>query len=195
MICNENIETFITLFDYLKNRYKFNPKYITTDFSKAEILAYKSIFIENIIIPCFYHYCQNITRKLKNLKSKNKKLKNMTKDLFANLKILFFINRDSISIFYNEIKYKYKAKFPDFFKYFDKFYFKNKPFSELDWNYGSINRADSKIIFYSNNIWENCNRTLNSKFIGSCKTMYHFKLALLELISLYNNKGVYQEKN
>ena len=24
--------------------------------------------------------------------------------------------------------------------------------------------------------------------------MYHFKLALLELISLYNNKGVYQEK-
>ena len=56
MICNENIETFITLFDYLKNRYKFNHKYITTDFSKAEILAYKSIFSETIIIPCFYHY-------------------------------------------------------------------------------------------------------------------------------------------
>lgn len=118
----------------------------------------------------------------------------MTKDLFANLKILIFTNRDSISTFYNEIKYKYKAKFPDFFKYFDKFYFKNKPFSELDWNYGSINRADSKIIFYSNNICESCNRTLNSKFIGSSKTMYHFKLVLSELISLYNNKGVYQEK-
>ena len=118
MICNENFGTFITLFDYLKIRYKFNSKYITTDFSKAEILANKSIFNETIIIPCFYHYCQNIIRKLKILKSKNKKLKNMPKDLFANQKILCFINHDYISSFYNEIKYKYKAKFPDFFQIF-----------------------------------------------------------------------------
>ena len=44
MIQNENIETFYTVLEHLKNRYNFNPKNITIDFSKAEYGAYKKIF-------------------------------------------------------------------------------------------------------------------------------------------------------
>ena len=36
--------------------------------------------------------------------------------------------------------------------------------------------------------------TLNSKYIGACKTLYHFKKAFLDLIELYNIKDTYQEK-
>ena len=44
MIQNENIETFYTVLEHLKNRYNFNLKNITIDFSKAEYGAFKKIF-------------------------------------------------------------------------------------------------------------------------------------------------------
>ena len=64
LICNENTETFSTLLEYLKNKYDFKPNRITIDFSKSEFNSYKLIFPNITIIPCFYHFCQNITRKL-----------------------------------------------------------------------------------------------------------------------------------
>ena len=34
IICNENKETFITVFNFLKNKYNFSPKIITSDYQK-----------------------------------------------------------------------------------------------------------------------------------------------------------------
>ena len=44
MISNENIETFYTIFDFLKNKYDFKPKNVTIDFSSAEYNAIKKIY-------------------------------------------------------------------------------------------------------------------------------------------------------
>ena len=52
------------------------------------------------------------------------------------------------------------------------------------------------MLFYTNNICESMNRTLNSKYIGGCKTYYAFKNCILDIIDFYTNKQViYQERN
>ena len=131
LISNEDFETFYTILEYLKNKYKFNPKNITLDFSKAEYNAFKIIFRDITIIPCFYHYCQNFARKLPELRNKNKVLKKIAKDLFSNLKLLCFVERNNLLPFYNEIKYKFSSKFPNFFNYFQKFLFWKQT---IQWN-------------------------------------------------------------
>ena len=196
MISNENTETFYTLFDYLKNKYNFKPKNITIDFSISEYYGFKNVFNDIIIIPCFFHFCQNIARNLPELKNNNNTIKNYAKDLFTNLKLLCFVEREKVKNFYEEILYKFRSKFSIFFKYFDKYYFKKKPFNELCWNYNSTENSDinKDIFFYTNNICESFNRSINSKYIGKCKTLQHFKKAIIDLIDIYNVKKCYQEK-
>ena len=79
LISNENSETFHTILEFLKNKYKFVPKNKTIYFSKYLYNAYKNLFTDINIIPCFYHYCQNITRQLPQLKDKNTTQKIMQK--------------------------------------------------------------------------------------------------------------------
>ena len=50
------------------------------------------------------------------------------------------------------------------------------------------------IFFYTNNICESFNRSLNSQYIGKTKTIFHFKSAIKNLIEIYNVKNIYQEK-
>ena len=51
-------------------------------------------------------------------------------------------------------------------------------------------------MFFTNKICESMNRTLNSKYIGGCKTFYSFKNCILEIIDFYTNKQeIYQERN
>ena len=196
MIFNENTETFYTLFDYLKNKYNFKTKYITIDFSVAEYYGFKKVFKDIIIIPCFFHFCQNIVRHLPELKNKNNTIKNYAKDSFTNLKLLCFIEKEKVKNFYEEILYKFRSKFPKFFKYFEKYYFKKKSFNELCWNYNGPKNSDinKDIFFYTNNICESFNKSINSKYIGKCKTLQHFKKAIIDLIDIYNVKKCYQEK-
>ena len=61
----------------------------------------------------------------------------------------------------------------------------NKKFSFHIWNYNhvilnSIN--NNNMIFYTNNICESFNRTLNKKYIGYCKTMYNFKMCIYDTV-------------
>ena len=65
---------------------------------------------------------------MKELKSKNNTIKKLAKEYFANIKLLCFIDRAQIKNFYEEILYKYRCKFPNFFKYFTNYYFKKNLF-------------------------------------------------------------------
>ena len=71
LIKNENEETFLKIFDYLKQRFKFDPKNITMDLCKAEINAARKTFPNANIILCFFHYMQRIVKHLKELKTAN----------------------------------------------------------------------------------------------------------------------------
>ena len=53
-IANENVKTFIQLFEYLKNKYNFEPPKVSIDFSKAEYIALNNAFKNIYILPCFF---------------------------------------------------------------------------------------------------------------------------------------------
>ena len=58
----------------------------------------------------------------------------MTDDLIANIKLLYFIHFDKFDNFYRLILDKYRSKFDDFFRYFNKYYIKGKLFKKEIWN-------------------------------------------------------------
>ena len=103
--------------------------------------------------------------------------KEKVKNLLSNFKLLSFIPYAKIDSFYKLIKNKYNKSYPEFFIYFEKYYLSSKKFSKEIWNYSNIifNNLNNNIIFFTNNICESFNRTLNKKYIGYCKTMYNFK--------------------
>ena len=64
LIANENHETYGLIFLYLKRLYKYNPKYITSDFNKTCISAINHIFPDVRLIPCYFHYIQICYKQL-----------------------------------------------------------------------------------------------------------------------------------
>ena len=91
LIKNEKEETFTKIFMYLKERFKFNPSFITMDFCKAEIKAAKKIFDKANIILCFFHAIQRLIKHLKEIKSKINSIKEEGNNLLANLKLIAFL--------------------------------------------------------------------------------------------------------
>ena len=87
LIENENKQTFISVLNFLKNKYNFNPHKISIDFNKAEYAAIKYRYKDVIIIPCFFHFIHNIIKKIPTIRSKNKKEKKLVRDLLANIKL------------------------------------------------------------------------------------------------------------
>ena len=53
IITNENTETIITIIEYLRDKYNWQSNRMAFDFSLAELKAFKLIFPNVIIIPCF----------------------------------------------------------------------------------------------------------------------------------------------
>ena len=150
------------------------------------------------IVLCFFHFMQNHIKKLPEIRNKNKVLKNYAKDLLANVRLICFINLNKIESFYESMKTKYRTKFPIYFKYFDKNYINNNARFNKIWNYNEFiyNNLNNDMLFFTNNICESMNRTLNSKYIVGCKTFYSFKNSILDIIDFYTNKiDVYQERN
>ena len=125
LITNENYETFLEIFKYLKSNHNFNPKFITIDFNKACFKAIFKLFKNINIIPCYFHLMKNCYKKLPKLKRKNPNQK-LALDLISNIKILCFIKKDEVKEFFNKIKAKYNKKFNNFLKYFEKNYIISK---------------------------------------------------------------------
>ena len=134
LIEKENTEIFITILEHLKYKYNLIPKKISIDFSKAEYKAIKAVFPNIIIIPCFFHFINNIIKRIPQIRSKNKRVKKLAYDLLANRILLCFINRNNIKTFFNKIKNKFSNDFPNFFNKFEKIYLNTKPYNVLYWN-------------------------------------------------------------
>ena len=65
LIMNEKYETFTSIFDYLKNKYNFNPKNMMSDFRMSQIKAIQKCFPHCNIHGCFFHFSQSIWRNFK----------------------------------------------------------------------------------------------------------------------------------
>ena len=102
--------------------------------------------------------------------------------MLSNFKLLCFISLNKIDEFYKNIKEKYNKMFQEFFKYFENFYFKKKPFNSKWWNYNKIIKEEIDIEkkLFTNNIVESCNRTLNLHYLGGTKTFYILKKLFLK---------------
>ena len=75
--------------------------------------------ISIMLVSCFTKY----KKRIPFLKSKNITEKKLSKDLIANIKLMFFIPEDKIKGFYANIKQKFNSSsFLQFYKYLHKFY-------------------------------------------------------------------------
>ena len=110
IISNENKEIFLALFEYLRNRYNWQPKLITIDYSIPELTSIFSVFPKVTILPCFFHFIKNIIKKLPQLKSRNNNVINTTRNLLSNIKLLCFIPLSIVQDFYEKINNKFGRK-------------------------------------------------------------------------------------
>lgn len=72
----------------------------------------------------------------------------------------------------------------------------SRKFKKEMWNYTKVilNNNNNSIIFYTNNICESFNSTLNKKYIRYCKTMYNFKMCIYDIIKIYEAHSTYKDK-
>ena len=60
---------------------------------------------------------QNNIKKLPEIRSKNKTIKEYATDCLDNIRLLCFVEHEKINNFYKDIKDKYRTKFPKYFKH------------------------------------------------------------------------------
>ena len=198
LIQNENVETFTQIFKTLNIKYNFQPETINVDCNSAEVISIKKIFTNTTIIICYYHIIKKFIQHLPEIRKKDKEIKKKAKNLLNNMKILLFLKRENVLKFYQMISDKYISLFPKFFKYFNNYYLKKYPFKYMDWNYDIHNNLYPINIdhyFFTNNVCESINRTLNKYYKGACKSLLAFENAILKLIQLYTDRNKYEDYN
>ena len=174
LISNENVEMFVNIYEYLINKYKFNPIRITVDCQKAHIKALLKLFPYCCLIICYFLIIRRLVIHLPEIRSKNIEKKEQAKNLLSNKKSLLFIPQTDIINYFELIREKYYSIFPKFNKYFYKNFFIAFPMNKLLWNYYYLNSIynDNQLLFLTNNVVESCNRTLNSFYIKRYKKFF-----------------------
>ena len=186
LIYNENFETISEIFNFLKKNYNFYPKIITVDFGKAGYKAIQQSFPKTRIFTCYFHLIRRLIIHLKNIKSKNKLIRRNARNLLFNMKILIFIDNEKIEEFFELIKSQYYKNYKKFLDYFEKQYLKTGLFSDKNWNYSSFLKGeeDIQLYFFTNNVAETLNRTINNFYKNSRKTFYNFQNCINKIIKI-----------
>lgn len=86
---------------YINNLYNFNPKAIHIDYSKAlkkAILSKESFKNTPTTIHCFFHFVQNIVRKMKLLKIIKSRITKKSFEIIKNIKLTCFLPFSYINI-------------------------------------------------------------------------------------------------
>ena len=104
------------------------------------------------------------------------------------MKILLFLPLTDIQNYFDLIRIKYYDTFPKFIKYFYKYFFKEFPLNKLYWNYyyyANLASDGYDSLFFTNNVVESSNRTINKLFIGAIKNVSLFEYTINQFIDLY----------
>ena len=81
LLPNETEQTYLQLFERLKNDYGFYPKIFTMDFHKPSSKALKKIFPDIYIIKCFFHYVKSLFKNLKKYGLLSKEYKSISYEI------------------------------------------------------------------------------------------------------------------
>ena len=198
LISNENIETYVNIYEYLINKYKFNPTKLTVDCQKSHILAILKLFPNCCLIICYFHIIRRLVIHLPEIRSKNLEKKEMVKNLLANMKILLFIPQTDIINYFELIREKYYSKFPKFIKYFYKNFFIAFPMNKLIWNYyyyANLFYNDNQLLFFININYFIKNNNINKLIIfKDLIKIYEDYARYLSAEALLKNKELFLEE-
>ena len=196
LLQNEKEFTFKKIFEYLRDKYSFNPPKIMCDFSLSQINACKSVFPNTLIHCCFFHFSQCIWNKFKkyNLCEKGSYKDNYT--LLFNIQLMCFMKRENINRFFKELKKKYcGSKYKQFLQYFSSNWLGNR-YPKKIWNYNDLLTEEDvlKKFHFTNNITENINRYLNYELKMSKCSSILFKKIILNIIAQFDTKNLNEDK-
>lgn len=92
---------------YLNDVYNLNPLIINIDYSLLlnKAILNNDIFLKKpIFINCFFHFCQILIRKMKNLKMKFNKTNSKIFIIAKNIEIICFLKPELIKIYLAHLK-------------------------------------------------------------------------------------------
>ena len=172
-------ESLLKIFGLLKSLYSFSPIVVNTDFDNSQIKALKKCdaFIKPpYIVPCLFHYSQNITKKLKQYKIIKKKMNKRGIEILHNLQILCFIDINKIKDHFKFLKEKISVNENEknLMVYIENYWIKK----QYDiFNYSSLIKDINKCK----------NRYVNKRGDKESENLLYSKLKSLNLLYFTNN--------
>ena len=187
------------IFNYLKIKYNFEQKYITSVFNRGQITAINTFFPDSEINLCWFLALKNIKSTIPNLNSKNNKEKMISKNLIVNIKLMLFIPEDKIGKFYTSIKNTFNDKcYDSFYKYLNKFLFRKINGKQYLWNFHKLindKKINDNNYFVTNNFIERAYKTLNENLIYKKSSFSNFRNSILNSDIYFENKPQYNMNN
>ena len=133
----QKYEGYIHALNWIKETFKFNPKFVTVDFEVAAIRAIKELFPSSSLVPWFFHFVKWLWMNAQKCGLRKKKLVAETKQLIFSLKALAFRPKSKVYKRFQKIKELYENKgshFKSFLEYFEITWM-DGTFQIKDWNY------------------------------------------------------------
>ena len=194
LIQYEDTQSFIKIFKYLNEMFQFNPAITHIDFSQAlrNALLTEGIFKKKpIIVHCFFHFVQNVVKKMKLYGIIKKKINKYSFEILKNIELICFLPPNFIKTYINFLKGKLKDENEiKLFEYLNKNWF-NK--GSKFYNYFELFDNQSLIditqhFFATNNIAENLHSKLNLYLIAKKKTVNNFIFSIRNVLINYESK-------
>ena len=165
----------------------------------GQIKGILSVFNDANLILCWFHALRNIKNKIPFLNSNNSNDKQISKNIIANLKLMFFIPEEDIEDFYRNIKNHYNNNsYKNFYKYMDKFIKKKINGKKYLWNYSKLirdNDINETKYFVTNNFVERTNKTLKENLLYNKSSFINFRNSVLMTDIYFENKNGYKMSN
>ena len=189
LICLLYLDTqaYKQVFTYLKENYFFSPKIIHIDFkfTLRKALIEENIFAtKSILCSCFFHFSDNIRKRMERLHMTNKKFNKISLEILRNIKN---------SELYNFSFILYYAKNKDKVNYLKNLYLTNNIeesiHSKINYNLPKKNTTNSDFIFTVENIF------INEQFKNKKLILYDYvSQTLLPIIDDLNFKKSSMDK-
>ena len=111
LLCYEDQISFQRLFRYLHENYKFSPKNIHLDYCKAlrnALLTENTFTQKPKLIHCFFHFVQNVVKRMKALKIIKSRINKRAFEIIKNVEIICFIKPSYIGDYKKFLKINLK---------------------------------------------------------------------------------------